>query len=74
MLLVKVDLWKTWSQDTLTTPLYILDALNHPNSRTDKLHTIEEMELSEETFRDRINFVVDEIETDGAELLGTKYC
>ncbi len=74
MLLVIGDLWTTWSQDTSTIPLYILDALNHPKSRTDKRHTLEEMELSEETFRDRVDFVVDEIETDGAELLGTKYC
>jgi hypothetical protein len=66
MLLVKGDLWTTWSQDTSTIPSYILDVLNHPKSRTDKRHTIEEMELSEETFRDGIDFVVDENETDGA--------
>ncbi len=67
MLLVKGDLWTTWSQDTSTIPLYILDALNHPKSRADKRHTIKKMELSEEIFPERVNFVVDEIETDGAE-------
>jgi hypothetical protein len=60
--------------DTSKIPLYILDALNHLKSRADKRYTIEEMELSEEIFQDGVNFVVDEIETDGAELLGTKYC
>ncbi len=59
---------------TANLSFYILDALNHPKYRADKRHTIEEMELSEEIFRDRVNFVVDEIETDGAKLLGTKYC
>ncbi len=59
---------------TANLSFYILDALNHPKYRADKRHTIEELELSEEIFRDGVNFVVDEIETDGAELLGTKYC
>jgi hypothetical protein len=59
------DLWTTWSQDTSTIPLYILDALNHPKSRADKRHTIEEMELSEkwsrlEIVQDGVNFVVDD--------------
>jgi hypothetical protein len=52
MLLVKGDLWTTWSQDTSTITLYILDALNHPKSRADKQHTIKEMELSEEIVQD----------------------
>ncbi len=73
MLQVKGDLWTTWSQDTSTIPLYILDALNHPKSRADKRHAIEEMELSEEIFKTEL-FLVDEIETDRAELLATKYC
>ncbi len=60
MLLVKGDQWTTWSKDTSKIPLYILDALNHPKSRADKRHTIEEMELSEEIFQDGVNFVVDE--------------
>jgi hypothetical protein len=47
-----------------TIPLYILDVLNHPKFRTDKRHTIQEI----------VNFVVDEIETDGAEMLATTYC
>jgi hypothetical protein len=30
-LLVKGDLWTTWSQDTSSVPLYILDGSDHQN-------------------------------------------
>ena len=43
-LLVKGNLWTTWSQDPSTIPLYILDALAHnPKSRADMRHTIHEI-------------------------------
>ena len=74
-LLVKGNLWTTWSQDPSTIPLYILDALAHnTKSRADKQHTIHEMELTEGIFRAGDNYVVDEIEKDGAEMLVTKWC
>ena len=72
-LLVKGNLWTTWSHDPSTIPLYILDALAHnPKSRADMRHTIHEMELTEGIFRAGDNYVVDEIEKDGAEMLVTK--
>ncbi len=73
-LLVKGKLWTNWSQAPSTIPLYILDALAHPTkSRANQGPTIDEMELTEETFRPGDNIVGDEIETDGPEMLITKY-
>jgi hypothetical protein len=72
-LLVKGDQWLSWSQDTSRIPMYILNEMNRdpPKSRAD--NKIEEMELTEEVFRAGDNFVVDEIEKDGAEMLVTKF-
>ena len=50
-----------------------MDALNHPQHRADERHKIDEMELTEEIFRTGDNYIVDEIETDGPEMLITKY-
>jgi hypothetical protein len=64
----------SWSQEPSTIPSNILDALaHHPKSRADKRHTIDEMELNEETFQAGDSYVVDEIEKDGDEMLVTKY-
>ncbi len=73
-LLVKGNLWTTRSQDSSTIPMYILDALAHnPESRADKRHKIHKTGLTEGVFRAGDNYIVDEIEKDGAEMQVTKY-
>ncbi len=69
-MLVKGDLWHSWSKDTSKIPLYILAEMYHSKSRAEK---IEEMELTEEGFRAGDNTVVDEIDQDSAEMLITKF-
>jgi hypothetical protein len=46
---------------------------HHPKSRADKRHTIEEMELNGDSFRESDNFVVNGIKKDGADMLVTTY-
>ena len=74
-LLVKGNLWSTWSHDPSTIPLYILDALSHPPKyrAVRERRTIDEMELTEGIFRPGDNYVADEMETDGPEMPVTKY-
>ena len=70
---VKGDIWTTWSQDTASIPLYILDALHNSKALANTRNEITWMELIEENFRQGDTYVVDEIETEGAEMLTTKY-
>jgi hypothetical protein len=59
--------------DTSSIPLYILDALHNTKALANTRHEITWMELIEENFRQGDTYVVDEIETEGAEMLITKY-
>ena len=72
-LLVKGDQWTTWSQDITSIPMYILEGLFHTKVLADTNSENAWMELTEENFRTGDNYVVDEIETEGAEMLTTKY-
>ena len=60
---VKGDIWTTWSQDTASIPLYILDALHNTKALANTRNEITWMELIEENFRQGDTYVVDEIET-----------
>jgi hypothetical protein len=72
-LFVKGHQWTTWSHDTSSIPLYILDALHNSKALTNKENEITWMELIEENFRAGDTYVVDEIEKEGAEMLTTKF-
>jgi len=72
-LLVKGDQWTKWSQDTTSIPMYILEGLHNTKALANTNNENAWMELTEENFRAGDNYVVDEIETEGAEMLTTKY-
>ena len=58
-LLVKGDRWMTWSQDTTSIPIYILEGLHNTKALANTNNENAWMELTEENFRAGDNLPLD---------------